>query len=67
MLKTVLIISIFHIGLYGPPLRSNGTRRVQFLLEGSIPVFLRKHILATCDFPGGSGPTVRPLDSDMLL
>ena len=33
------------------PSRSNWTHRVQLLLAGSVPEFLRKPI-ATCDFPG---------------
>ena len=44
----ILVINIFHRGMYGPPPRSPIASQ-----GGSVPVFLRKHI-ATCDFPGGS-------------
>ena len=53
--ENIFVINISHRGPNGPPSRSNWTKGVQLLLEGSVPVFLRKHI-ATCDFQGGPRP-----------
>ena len=37
-----------------------------YISRGYVPVFLRKHI-ATCDFPGGPGRLIPPLDLPMLF
>ena len=41
-----------------------GPERSNCFLRGSVPVFLRGHIV-TCDFPGVSGSPVPPLDPPM--
>ena len=54
-----LLINLLNRGLYGPPALQEACSR-----SGSEPIFLRKR-LATCDFPGGGGPAVPPLDPRM--
>ena len=68
VLKTFLVINVFHRGPYEPPSRNNWTQGVQFLLEKGLVLVFLDNIEPLTIFQGwGFKPLPSPLGPPMLI